>query len=94
MNKIIVGTRNRGILFISILIAVVLIVLSYIVAQNMSRLDMKVLNMNNSTRGGKVTGANPTSQNTQTSSALGESETIGRIPSVPNECLGSALCPD
>ena len=94
MNKIILGTRNRGTLFISILIAVVLIVLSYVIAQNMSSSDMKVLNINNSTSDGKVTGTNPTAQNTQTSSALEESENIGRIPSVPNECLGSALCPD
>lgn len=94
MNKNISGTLNRGILFISMLIAVMLIVLSYVIAQNMSSPDTKVLNMINSTSGGKVTGANPTAQNTQTSSALVESENIGRIESVPNECLGSALCPN
>jgi flagellar biosynthesis/type III secretory pathway M-ring protein FliF/YscJ len=94
MNKMILGTQNRGAQFISILIAVVLIALSYVIAQNMSSPDMKVLFMNNSASGGKVTGANLTSQNTRTPLALGEGENIGRIPGVPNECLGSALCPD
>jgi hypothetical protein len=71
-----------------------LLVLSYVTAQNMSSPDMKVLNMINSTSGGKVNGANPTAQNTQTSSALEESGNMERIASVPNKCLGSALCPD
>ena len=55
MNKVILGTLNRGILFISILIAVMLIV-SYVIAQNTSGPDAKVLNMINLTSGGKVTG--------------------------------------
>jgi hypothetical protein len=71
-----------------------LLVLSYVIAQNMSSPDTRVLNMINSTSGGKVNGANPTAQSTQTSSALEESENMERIASVSNKCLGSALCPD
>lgn len=41
-----------------------LLVLSYVTAQKMSSPDMRVLNMINSTSGGKVNGANPTAQNT------------------------------
>jgi hypothetical protein len=93
MNKVILGTLNRGILLISILIAVMLIV-SYVIAQNMSGPDAKVLDMINLISGGKVTGANPTAQNIHTTSAVVETQNIGGIESVPNECLGSALCPD
>jgi hypothetical protein len=91
MNKMILDTLNRDILFISILMALMLIILSYVITHNMSSLDMKVPQMINSTRGAKATGINPIAQSVD--SAL-ESENIGRIVSVPNKCLGSALCPD
>jgi hypothetical protein len=91
MNKMILDTLNRDILFISILMALMLIILSYVITHNMSSLDMKVPQMINSTRGANATGINPIAQSVD--SAL-ESENIGRIVSVPNKCLGSALCPD
>ena len=49
-----------------------LIVLSYFIAQNMSSPDTKVLNMINSTDGGKVTGANQTTQNTDIPNVSGK----------------------
>jgi hypothetical protein len=92
MNKMILDTLKRDILFISILMGLMLIIiLSYVITHNMSSLDMKVPQMINSTRGAKATGINPIAQSVD--SAL-ESENIGRIVSVPNKCLGSALCPD
>jgi hypothetical protein len=92
MDKMLLGTLNRDILFI-IIVAVMLIILTYVIAQNMSALDMKVPNMLNSTSGPSGSAINPIDQNTETSSAS-ERENIGIIASVPNKCLGSALCPD
>jgi predicted PurR-regulated permease PerM len=92
MDKMLLGTLNRDILFI-IIVAVMLIILTYVIAQNMSALDMKVPNMLNSTSGASGSAINSIGQNIESSSAS-ESENIGRIASVPNKCLGSALCPD
>jgi hypothetical protein len=92
MDEIVLSTLNRDILFI-IIVAVMLIILTYVIAQNMSDLDTKVPDIINSTSGGSGSGINPIGQNIETSSAS-ERENIGIIASIPNKCLGSALCPD
>jgi hypothetical protein len=93
MNQMILGNLNRDILFISIIVVVMLIILTYVIAQNMSSFDMKVPNMIDSTSDASGSGVNPIAQNIETSTVL-ESENIGGVASVPIKCLGSALCPD
>jgi hypothetical protein len=91
MNQMILGNLNRDILFISIIEVVMPIILTYVIAQNMSSFDMKVPNMIDSTS--DASGVSPIAQNIETSTVL-ESENIGGVASVPTKCLGSALCPD
>jgi hypothetical protein len=84
---------GRIILFISILVAVMVIILSYVFTQSMLGHDTKILNVFNSTSSER-TGANPIGQNTQISSVLPDKDNMERITSMPSKCLGSALCPD
>ena len=79
---------------VSILVAVTIIILSYVFTQNMSGQNTKLLKVFNSTSDESWTGTNAMAQNSQISSVLPEKENMGRITSVPNKCLGSALCPD
>jgi hypothetical protein len=51
------------------------------------------INITNSTGDGKGIGGNSTAIDTETS-LPSESEDTGGIASLPNKCLGSALCPD
>jgi hypothetical protein len=89
---------RRGILVIIILAATLSILsgaaLSFVNTQNMSNPNTTGLNMINSTSDGNGTGGNAIASNTDTSAALEEGDNMGRIASVPNKCLGSALCPD
>ena len=85
---------GKSILLISILVAVTIIVLSYVFTQSMSGNDTKILKVFNSTSDEKSSSTNAIAQNSQISSVLPEKGNMGRITSVPNECHGSALCPD
>lgn len=85
---------SRSILLISILVVVTIIIVSYVFTQSMSGHDTKILKVSNSTGDESRTGTNSTAQNSQISSVLPAKENVGRITSVPNKCLGSALCPD
>ena len=60
-------------------------------AQNMSNSSTMGINITNSTGDGKGISGNSTGIDTETSLA---SEDAGSIASLPNKCLGSALCPD
>jgi hypothetical protein len=93
MNEMILGTLNRDILFISIVLAVILVILTYVIGQYMSGLDTKVPNMINPTTEATGSGVNPIAQNIEASSAS-ESKNAERVASAPIKCLGSALCPD
>jgi len=67
--------------------------LNYVNAQNMSNLSTMGINITNSTGDGKGINGNSTAIDTETS-LPSESEDKGGIASLPNKCLGSALCPD
>ena len=57
----------------------------------MSNSSTMGINITNSTGDGKGISGNSTGIDTETSLA---SEDAGSIASLPNKCLGSALCPD
>ncbi|MDW0243176.1 MAG: hypothetical protein QOD15_09205 [Nitrososphaeraceae archaeon] len=65
--------------------------LNYVNAQNMSNSSTMGINITNSTGDGKGISGNSTGTDTETSLP---SEDAGGIASLPNKCLGSALCPD
>ena len=67
--------------------------LNYVNAQNMSNSSTMGINITNSTDDGKGISGNSTGIDTETS-LPSESEDAGGIASLPNKCLGSALCPD
>jgi hypothetical protein len=90
---------GRGILTIFIVVAGILSILSgvmsaYVIPQNMTDPDMKGLNIINTTNDENATGSNPIAQHTPAPPVSEENENVGRIASLPNKCLGSALCPD
>ncbi|MDW0154623.1 MAG: hypothetical protein QOK68_08465 [Nitrososphaeraceae archaeon] len=90
---------GRGILTIFIVVAGILSILSgvmlmYLIPQGMTDPDIKGLNIINTTNDEKATGSNPIAQYTLSPPVSEENENIGRIASLPNKCLGSALCPD
>ena len=90
---------GRGILTIFIVVAGILSILSglmltYVIPQGMTDPDIKGLNIINTTNDEKATGSNPIAQYTLSPPVSEENENIGRIASLPNKCLGSALCPD
>ena len=90
---------GRGILTIFIVVAGILSILSgvmltYVIPQGMTDPDIKGLNLINTTNVEKATGSNPIAQYTPSPPVSEENENIGRIASLPNKCLGSALCPD
>ena len=62
-------------------------------AQNMSNSSTMGINITNPTGDGKGINGNSTAIDTETS-LPSESEDTGGIASLPNKCLGSALCPD
>ena len=62
-------------------------------AQNMSNSSTMGINITNSTGDGKGISGNSTKIDTETS-LPSETEDTGSIASLPNKCLGSALCPD
>jgi len=59
-------------------------------AQNMSNSSTMGINITNSTGDGKGINGNSTAIDTETSLPSED----GGIASLPNKCLGSALCPD
>ena len=67
--------------------------LNYVNAQNMSNSSTMGINITNSTGDGKGISGNSTKIDTETS-LPSETEDTGSIASLPNKCLGSALCPD
>jgi hypothetical protein len=67
--------------------------LNYVNAQNMSNSSTMWINITNSTGDGKGISGNSTEIGTETSLSS-ESDDNGIIASLPNKCLGSALCPD
>lgn len=90
---------GRGILTIFIVVAAVLsilagLMLTNVISQNMTGTDIKGLNIINTTNDQKANASNPIAQYTPSPPVLEENENIGRIVSLPNKCLGSALCPD
>lgn len=90
---------GRGILTIIIVVAGILSILSgvmltHVISQNIMDPDIKGLNIINTTNDQKATGSNPIAQHTPSPPVSDENENIGRIASLPNKCLGSALCPD
>ena len=90
---------GRGILTIFILVAGMLsifsgVMLTYVIPQDMTDPDIKGLNIINTTNDEKAKGSNPIAQYTLSPPVSEENENIGRIASLPNKCLGSALCPD
>ena len=70
------------------------LMLTYVIPQDMTVADIKGLNIINTTNDERATGSNPIAQRTPLPPVSGENENIGRISSLPNKCLGSALCPD
>jgi len=89
---------SRGILTIFVVIGGILsiltgVMLTYIIPHDMTVADIKGVNIINTTNDERATGSNPIAQYT-TSPPVSEDEIIGRISSLPNKCLGSALCPD
>jgi hypothetical protein len=62
-------------------------------AQNISNSSTIGINITNSTGEEKSITGNSTGIDTETSLSP-ESEDNGSIASLPNKCLGSALCPD
>jgi hypothetical protein len=67
--------------------------LNYVNAQNMSNSSTMGINITNSTGDEKGISGNSTGIDTETS-LPSETEDTGSIASLPNKCLGSALCPD
>ena len=67
--------------------------INYVTAQNISNSSTMWINITNSTGDEKGISGNSTGIDTETSLPP-ESEDIGSIASLPNKCLGSALCPD
>ena len=67
--------------------------LNYVNAQNLSNSSTMGINITNSTGDEKDISGNSTGIDTETS-LPSESENTGGIASLPNKCLGSALCPD
>jgi hypothetical protein len=67
--------------------------INYVTAQNISNSSMMWINITNSTGDEKGISGNSTGIDTETSLPP-ESEDTGSIASLPNKCLGSALCPD
>ena len=67
--------------------------LNYVSAQNMSNSSTMGINITNSTSDGKGISGYSTEIDTETS-LLSGSEDNGSIASLPDKCLGSALCPD
>lgn len=66
----------------------------YVNTKEMSKHDTTGLNLIDSTKDRNKTDGNLTNPITQKSTAFQEGDNIGSIASVPNKCLGSALCPD
>ncbi|HEY7227566.1 MAG TPA: hypothetical protein VH481_05520 [Nitrososphaeraceae archaeon] len=85
---------GRNILIVSILVALMVIILSLIVMQNKLVPDAKLPNIINSTNHENLINTNPIHQDTERATTLDPNENIGSIASLPNKCLGSALCPD
>jgi hypothetical protein len=67
--------------------------LNYVNAQNMLNSSTMGINITNSTSDGKGISGNSTEIDTETSLPSGR-EDSGGIASLPDKCLGSALCPD
>lgn len=84
----------RNILIISIFIAVIVIILSFVVMQNKLVLDGKLQNLINLTNHENLLNTNPTDEHRETSTTLVPNENIGRIAGLQDKCLGSALCPN
>jgi hypothetical protein len=87
---------GRGILTIFIIVAGILSILSavmltHVISQDMTDLDIKGLKILNITNDEKATDSNAIGQHTPLSE---ENENIGIIAALPNKCLGSALCLD
>ena len=89
---------GRGILAILVVAGILSILtgvmLTYIIPQDMTVADVKGLNIINTTNDERATGSNSIAQYTPSPPVSEENENIGRISSLPNKCLGSALCPD
>lgn len=62
-------------------------------AQNMSNSSTMGINITNWTGDGKGISGNSTGIDTETS-LPSEIQDTGNIATLPNKCLGSALCPD
>lgn len=67
--------------------------INYVTAQNISNSSTMWIKITNSTGDEKGISGNSTGIDTETSLPP-ESEDTGSIASLPNKCLGSALCPD
>ena len=67
--------------------------INYVTAQNISNSSTMWINITNSTGDEKGISGNSTGIDTETSLPP-ESEDTGSIASLPNKCLGSALCQD
>ena len=90
---------SRDILTIFVVIGGILsiltgVMLTYIIPHDMTVADIKGLNIINTTNDERAAGSNPIAQYTPSPPVSEENENIGRISSLPNKCLGSALCPD
>jgi hypothetical protein len=90
---------GRGILTIFVVVGGILsiltgVMLTYVIPQDMTVADIKGLNIINTTNDERATGSNPIAQHTSSPPVSEDNENIGRISSLPNKCLGSALCPD
>ena len=66
----------------------------YLNTKESSKHDTTGLNLIDSTKDTNKTDGNLANPITQKSTAFQEDDNIGGIASVPNKCLGSALCPD
>jgi hypothetical protein len=87
---------DRGILMIFIIVAGIFSILSavmltHVISQDMTDLDIKGLKIFNITNDEKATDSNAIGQHRPLSE---ENENIGMIAALPNKCLGSALCLD
>lgn len=89
---------GKGILAILVVAGILSILtglmLTYVTPQDMTVADIKGLNIINTTNDEIATGSNPITQHTPSPPVSEENASIGRISSLPNKCLGSALCPD
>jgi hypothetical protein len=70
------------------------VILTYVIPQDMTVSDFKGLNIINTTNDETASRSNSIAQHISSSRVSEENENIGRISSLPNKCLGSALCPD